>query len=343
MARKDRAALDAAVESAAFDDDQPPAATPPARKVPIVREIEEAGLRTRDEILRLKAELAESYRVVEEAKGNGAFVLEIEPERIVDSRFRDRDERALTGPEIDDFALDISANGQIIPVEVRPSKEHPGKYEIIHGHRRVRACAKLNRPVRALVKDIDDLDAVRRMEIENSRRKDLSPLEKGRKYRVLVEAGLMTQAQIAQEFRYTPGHISQLVSLTDIPAEVLDALGDPRDMTQAQGVNLLRAFRVDPTLRDRAIQEAPRVKESGLPIDRRLAYFRDAKARLDGSGARAEELSGQYRDDSGRSFAVLAHQGKRPVIRFDPVEEAFVRYLWEQIPALRSEFVKRGR
>jgi ParB-like chromosome segregation protein Spo0J len=201
----------------------------------------------------------------------------------------------------------------------------------------------MNRTVRTLVKDIGDLDAVRQMEIENSRRKDLSPIEKGRKYRALVESGLMTQVQIAEEFHYTRGHISQLVSLTEIPGEVLDALGDPRDMTQAQGVNLLRAFRLDPSLRDRAIREVQVVKESGLPIEKRLAYFRDGQAKLGKFGKRAGEFSLGHRDSSGRIFAVLAHHGKRPVIRFDPMEEAFARYLWEKIPTLHNDFSEHSR
>jgi hypothetical protein len=69
MARNDRATLDAAVESAALEDDQPESiAGLPVRKVPIVRAIEETGVRTRDEIARLKAELAESQRVIEQAR-----------------------------------------------------------------------------------------------------------------------------------------------------------------------------------------------------------------------------------------------------------------------------------
>ena len=58
----------------------------------------------------------------------------------------------------EDFAglkRSIGEFGQQVPILVRPSKTK-GRFEIIYGRRRLRACAELGLPVRANVQTIDD-------------------------------------------------------------------------------------------------------------------------------------------------------------------------------------------
>ncbi len=54
----------------------------------------------------------------------------------------------------------------------------PGRYQVAYGHRRLRACRQLGRPVRALVKPLSDAELVVAQGLENAARVDLSFIEK---------------------------------------------------------------------------------------------------------------------------------------------------------------------
>ncbi len=54
----------------------------------------------------------------------------------------------------------------------------PGRYQVAYGHRRLRACRQLGRPVRALVKPLGDAELVVAQGLENAARVDLSFIEK---------------------------------------------------------------------------------------------------------------------------------------------------------------------
>ena len=47
-----------------------------------------------------------------------------------------------------------------MPVLVRPSKKKPGRFEVIYGRRRVKACLELKISVRANVQEMDDETAL---------------------------------------------------------------------------------------------------------------------------------------------------------------------------------------
>ena len=55
------------------------------------------------------------------------------------------------------LAEDITANGQISPIFVRPLVDNPKfKYEVIAGSRRLQACLNANLMVNAIVADVSD-------------------------------------------------------------------------------------------------------------------------------------------------------------------------------------------
>jgi ParB family chromosome partitioning protein len=88
-------------------------------------------------------------------------VVEIDAALIEPSPFADR----LSAGETDDpdFAAlkdSIAAHGQQVPVLLRPhadaDKAARGLYQAAYGHRRVQAARALGRPVRAVVRTLDD-------------------------------------------------------------------------------------------------------------------------------------------------------------------------------------------
>lgn len=76
--------------------------------------------------------------------------------------------------KIDEMAETIKERGQLQPITVAP-KDADGRYRIMFGERRWRACQQLGKQVRAIVSKTDDLEQVRIDQfIENDQREDLS-------------------------------------------------------------------------------------------------------------------------------------------------------------------------
>jgi ParB family chromosome partitioning protein len=76
--------------------------------------------------------------------------------------------------KIDEMAETIKERGQLQPITVAP-KDAEGRYRIMYGERRWRACQKLGVQVRAIVSKTDDVEQVRIDQfIENDQREDLS-------------------------------------------------------------------------------------------------------------------------------------------------------------------------
>lgn len=75
---------------------------------------------------------------------------------------------------IDELAETIKERGQLQPIIVAP-KNDEGRYRIMFGERRWRACQKLGVQVRAIVSKTDDVEQVRIDQfVENDQREDLS-------------------------------------------------------------------------------------------------------------------------------------------------------------------------
>jgi len=72
----------------------------------------------------------------------------------------------------------IRERGQDSPVLVRPHPEISGRFQTVFGHRRVKVARALGRPVRAVVKKMDDEDHVIAQGQENAARANLSFIER---------------------------------------------------------------------------------------------------------------------------------------------------------------------
>ena len=76
------------------------------------------------------------------------------------------------------LACSIAAHGQTVPILVRPRPQAPGRYQIAYGRRRHAACARLGRPVRAVVREMDAAALVVAQGQENCERRDLTFVER---------------------------------------------------------------------------------------------------------------------------------------------------------------------
>ena len=83
----------------------------------------------------------------------------------------------------------IAEKGLLNRIIVRPIEDTPDEYEIISGHRRVHAAELLSlKEVPAIVYSIDRDEATVLMVDSNCQRESVSPIEKGKAYRMKLEA-----------------------------------------------------------------------------------------------------------------------------------------------------------
>lgn len=76
---------------------------------------------------------------------------------------------------LEDLAQSIKEHGLIVPIKVRHSN---GKYEIIYGHRRVKAMRRAGiTETEAIVEDVDDTKILIQSLIENVQREEMPPID----------------------------------------------------------------------------------------------------------------------------------------------------------------------
>jgi ParB family transcriptional regulator, chromosome partitioning protein len=119
----------------------------------------------------------------------------------------------------------IRDHGQQVPVMLRHSPNHEGRYEVVYGRRRVAALCHLGLPVRAMVRDLDDRSLIVAQGQENTARRDLSFIEKARFAAAMV--GLKFERQvICDALSIDKTVASRMLAVIDaIPEEVLQAVG----------------------------------------------------------------------------------------------------------------------
>ena len=101
--------------------------------------------------------------------------------------FPDHPYRVLDNEDMEDLMESIKDRGIITPALVR--RKENGRYEIISGHRRKRACERLGIPaLRCEVKDVNRDEAIILMVDSNSQRSEIAPTDKGKAYKMKMEA-----------------------------------------------------------------------------------------------------------------------------------------------------------
>ena len=124
-----------------------------------------------------------------------AAATEIKVSAIVPNSFQPR--RTFDEGKLAELAESIKAHGVVQPIVVR--KITDGKYELVVGERRLRACQSLKLPkVPALIKEYTDEQMMEIALIENIQRQDLNPVEEAAAYKRLLEEFKFTQV-VAQK------------------------------------------------------------------------------------------------------------------------------------------------
>ena len=121
--------------------------------------------------------------------------------------------------DIEGLAQSIRDVGVLQPVVVRPLDD--GRYELIAGERRLRACKQAGRTtIPAVVRQTDDADLLKEALIENIHRVQLNPLEEGAAYQQLLEDFGVTQEELAHRLGKSRPTITNAIRLLSLPPAV---------------------------------------------------------------------------------------------------------------------------
>jgi ParB family transcriptional regulator, chromosome partitioning protein len=176
--------------------------------------------------------------------------------------FHDRMDGQLTEnscrPEIES----ISRNGQLVPVLGRALRGDPDHdIELIYGARRLFVARHLNVPLHVEMRELSDREAMVAMDIENRLRKDVSPYERGLSFSRCLRGGcFQTQEELAQSLRISGAQVSRLLAIARLPAAIISAFPDPREICETWGLELKKALE-DPQQRRLTLERARRLSE----------------------------------------------------------------------------------
>lgn len=131
----------------------------------------------------------------------------------------------IDGEKLQELMNSIKEHGVVQPVVVRPVGT--GKYELIAGERRWRACKELGKEfIPALVKNYNDLEASAIALIENIQRENLNALEEAQAYSRLMDEFGLTQEDVSQRLGKSRSFIANMVRLLNLPGEIKDMVVD---------------------------------------------------------------------------------------------------------------------
>jgi len=128
----------------------------------------------------------------------------------------------------------LAAGGNQQPILVRKLAEPKSNasFEVVYGHRRLRACMELSLRVSAIIAtELNDADAALARLRENESRLDLSPIEFGLqiRYAMDVNPGL-SQRQLALALGRDVSDVNRALQLALLPAAVIGAFRTPKDL-----------------------------------------------------------------------------------------------------------------
>lgn len=210
--------------------------------------------------------------------------------------------------KIDELAETIKERGQLQPIIVAP-KDADGRYRIMFGERRWRACQKLGTQVRAIVNKTDDIEQVRIDQfIENDQREDLSTADMIRFVTGQVASG-RTLAELARATGRNRTLLTRYQGLAKAPDYIAALFAD---ISMRSAVALTQAARTDDAA-TRAFVAGTAVEDMTVLACERFARDLGAKKTIAAAPSPAPAPSAPDRDAGVELSGVEARE---------PVDEA---------------------
>ena len=134
--------------------------------------------------------------------------------------------RTFPQAELDELANSVKEHGVLQPVLLRPLPDSgEEQYEIVAGERRWRAAQAAALPqIPAIIRQINDQQALELAIVENVQRQDISALDAAVAYRRLQREFNLSQEEIATRVAKSRAAIANTLRLLDLPEEAQTAI-----------------------------------------------------------------------------------------------------------------------
>ena len=161
--------------------------------------------------------------VPSDAKQNEDLIVRIQVQLVVDSPWQPRTRYDET--QLQALGQTLKDRGQDEPIRVR--KLETGHFQLICGHRRIRAARLIGwADIKATVVDLDDKSAELATLVSNESQVGLSDWERAQAYRQALDHGLAAdQKDVGRLFSCSQSRVSQCLTLYKLPEPILQLLG----------------------------------------------------------------------------------------------------------------------
>jgi ParB family chromosome partitioning protein len=222
-------------------------------------------LQFRGQMLAVEGELGKLRERLKEHEG-ATPTRKLDPQAVVPSRWANRHPDSFGSAAFARLKQDIErAGGNVQPIAVRGLPDQPGRYEIVFGHRRHRACSELGIPVLATIDSVavSDHELFSAMDRENRERADLSPYEQGAMYRRALDEKLYaSNRRLAEALGVSHTWVANVLLVADLPAPVLACFRSPLEIQHRHAKSLAAALEAD---RKGVLRRAEKLCAQGLP------------------------------------------------------------------------------
>lgn len=282
-------------------------------------------------LTRAEREADELRRVMEA----GVAVVDLDPASIDAAPVADRLD---DGAEAFDVLKEsIAANGQEVPILVRPHPARPGRFQVAYGHRRLRAAADLGRMVRAVVRPLTDEQLVLAQGLENSARRDLTWIEQATFAMRLEERG-HKQDVVARALTLDRTTVNKMIQTARaIPADIVRAIGRAPKVGRPRWEALAAAIATTDSETLRAVATAPEF--SALDAAGRLSRLMDAAKETAAAPGPAPARAITMPD--GARIARLSKGATADTLKID--DGGFADWLADRLVDLYLDFEATGR
>jgi len=278
-------------------------------------------------------------------------IAEIDPGAIeTQGRFDDR-----LHLDTDGLEASITANGQRVPILLRPLEE--GRYSLIYGRRRLEVCRRLGIKVRAIVTDMDGDQALKDQLLENQERQPLSFIERALVAVALLEGDYFeatdrTARNVAEVLNLHEAGVSQLLNVVRaVGPDLIRAIGPAPGIGRPRWEDLKKLLGQKTVNRETLISVASSIAaeeaagQSGRTSDRAfLAVLDRAKKEVAGqpSSGRSEDATLEL---AGIGTATIKTNvgGKRFKLDMRAEDPDFVEWLGVHVPDFLSEMHDRWK
>jgi ParB family chromosome partitioning protein len=137
----------------------------------------------------------------------------------------DQPRKTFNEKELAELAESVKEKGVLSPIILRNVKNKPYLYEIVAGERRFRAAKMAGlSEIPALVKTLDDKNAMEIALIENVQRENLNPIEEAEGYENLMQKCQYSLQDVSKLIGKSESYIRNLMRINNLPASVKELI-----------------------------------------------------------------------------------------------------------------------